>query len=593
MGNVGKKDYTITVEQKGDGKMTKKMNPEACPEVCVKDDDTLTLVRTIAKLQNGDTLQLQPRTYHFYPETAFEDSVPADDNYVGSVPCLVLFNDRKRITIDGNGAELIFHGGMIPFCFRNCEDVTIRNLTVDYASPFFAQAEILEADEKSAILRFDSAETQCAVKNRELIFYSDSDDWQVAVDRVLALEYNPITKAPEVNQPTYFACFGKEQKSNCFAHLNRYLKASRNEDGNIRLTGDFGFSHTPGNRWLCIFDTNQYHAMVLTDSRNITVEDVTLHHAPSKGIFSRNCENLTVSGLRVVMRKNSRRLLTLDAEALYCDNCRGTVSVLDSVIENTMSNGIAIRGSYGDVYKKLDSHTLVVLHEKGCRCFRPKDSIRLFDAEGTRCVSLTVKEAAAISERYTCVSFEEILPEAVSAGDLLENSSAYPDVTVENCQVGNNRPYGVVIASTGKIRIHNCTLYGMFAGLVLGFRGIPERECGAIHDAIISGNRFFNSAFAGGYPIRVLTEELQNERKEPCHRNISICGNTFQLPDRRFLAASSVENLVFRDNRYCEDKSLRAAYEEGAKDFYLKNCGITEMEEPISEKDGMGQWVSA
>ena len=65
--------------------------------------------------------------------------------------------------IDGGGAELIFHGGILPIVVDGSSDVTVKNLTIDYAAPFFSQAEIISSDRYTTVLRFDGEEFGCTV----------------------------------------------------------------------------------------------------------------------------------------------------------------------------------------------------------------------------------------------------------------------------------------------------------------------------------------------------------------------------------------------------------------------------------------------
>ncbi|MFM1534604.1 hypothetical protein ABGF38_05270, partial [Helcococcus ovis] len=43
--------------------------------------------------------------------------------------------NKNRYTIDGNEAELVFHGDVNTFLIKNCCDITIKNLTIDYYNP--------------------------------------------------------------------------------------------------------------------------------------------------------------------------------------------------------------------------------------------------------------------------------------------------------------------------------------------------------------------------------------------------------------------------------------------------------------------------
>ena len=122
-------------------------------------------IEAIKKLDDGDELILENRVYNFYPDFAFEKEYLFLTDSTSLKKCVFLLRGKKNITIDGNGAELIFHGEIVLFAVDGCENVIIKNCIVDYASPFFSQADIIEADEKHAVLKFDTSETQCGTKN--------------------------------------------------------------------------------------------------------------------------------------------------------------------------------------------------------------------------------------------------------------------------------------------------------------------------------------------------------------------------------------------------------------------------------------------
>ena len=43
--------------------------------------------------------------------------------------------DFKHFTLEGNGAEFIFHGRMLPLALLNSENCTLRNFSIDFANP--------------------------------------------------------------------------------------------------------------------------------------------------------------------------------------------------------------------------------------------------------------------------------------------------------------------------------------------------------------------------------------------------------------------------------------------------------------------------
>ena len=60
------------------------------------------------------------------------------------------------VTIEGQGAELIFYGEVIPFIFEGCRDLTVRDLSIDWARPFLSQGLVIDADESRLDLEMDA-----------------------------------------------------------------------------------------------------------------------------------------------------------------------------------------------------------------------------------------------------------------------------------------------------------------------------------------------------------------------------------------------------------------------------------------------------
>ena len=55
---------------------------------------------------------------------------------------------KKNITLDFRGATLFLHGKMQPFVFENCENVTVKNVVVEFDRSGFSEMVVLERGEK-------------------------------------------------------------------------------------------------------------------------------------------------------------------------------------------------------------------------------------------------------------------------------------------------------------------------------------------------------------------------------------------------------------------------------------------------------------
>ena len=55
----------------------------------------------------------------------------------------LVIEDWDSVTVEGSGADFIFHGTMLPVAVTGSEGVTLRNFHIDFENPHIAQARVL------------------------------------------------------------------------------------------------------------------------------------------------------------------------------------------------------------------------------------------------------------------------------------------------------------------------------------------------------------------------------------------------------------------------------------------------------------------
>ena len=55
---------------------------------------------------------------------------------------------NEDLVIEGNGAELIFHGLTVPFIFHKCDGVLVKDLTIDWERPPFSVGKVVDTGER-------------------------------------------------------------------------------------------------------------------------------------------------------------------------------------------------------------------------------------------------------------------------------------------------------------------------------------------------------------------------------------------------------------------------------------------------------------
>lgn len=564
-------------KQRGDGVTIYAKNYSALSK---DGDNTMELVEAMLALENGDILILEKKIYHLYGKFAFTKDTYISNNSSGKKRCVFLLDGKKNIVIDGNGAELIFHGYVSPFIINNCENITVKNLKIDYASPMFAQARIEEADTNHLLLDFDTCEMDCSFENNRFCFENKNDDWKQTLECVLVQEFSKSPTAPGIKQ-TYFAYTGKKRTSHFLNSMTKDVELKPLDNGKVLMKGYLTMSHNVGNWWVSTFGNRENPTIAIISSKDITVSDVTVYYTPAMGVIAQLSENITLCRFNTIPRKNSGRLISANADSTHFVSCRGKVIINDCIFTNMMDDGGNIHGTYVEYVRKISRTALlagfletpqIVEHlflEGDEVCFRSMEN-RI----------LTVKKCDFIGGKYLRIEFYEEVPD-IPKGEYIENLSGYPEVYISRVKCGNNRPHGFMLASRKKTVVEKCTFFNMSSALKIGGAGAKWHESGCVSDLTVKDCVFEHSAYAGGMALWVRREELNGKIIKDAHRNISISGNTFIMPDKRFIKAESADNLVFRDNTFVRDTSRQSVggdcKSEGA---ILENCGTVIYEAP-------------
>lgn len=546
----------------------------------------------VLALKNGETLYLGGGKYDCYPESAFTKYYAISNNDAGEKPIAFPLIGKKHITIDGGGAELMFHGKILPFAVDGCEDVVIRNVKIDYAAPFYAQAEIVEADRHHTTLRFDGKDFRCRVtKNGGFCFYSPEGDWEDRVERALTLEFAwdraHTGGVPASHKGPYFPYTGAPKDHGFLRSMYRDARLEMVDDNEIVLYAENPYVHTVGNYLVMTHSSREFPGIFLTDSKDVLLEDITLYHTAAMGVIGQCSENLKLCRVNAVPRPGSGRLLSVNADATHFVNCRGKLEMVSCRFTNMMDDACNIHGIYG-IYASQDKEkkhviTLTYGHgqQRGIAFFRPGDRLAIIDSEHTK----TVAEAVVISgELLSPTEYRLTLDREVPAPgqyDVVENLSTAPEVHLADCVCGNNRPRGFLISTAGKTVVERCTFFNMNQGIQLGGEMKDWYESGAVRDVTIRDNDFQNSAFAGGSAIYVHPSLRERGAKTPFHGKVVIEGNRFVQSSKRMLYCDLTEELIFRGNRFLCDPSLpfHPAIGETGISVNRENCGTVVIED--------------
>ena len=517
------------------------------------------------------TIRFAPGKYHFYPEGAVHKEYyisnhdQHNDRAVG-----IAIEEFKGLTIDGQGADFIFHGRMLPVSVVATEDCTLSNFSVDFATPHIAQAEVITNDPEVGIT-FRVAPWVNAQVTAEGAFIHTGEGWAFRPMWGIAFEpdtrhivYNtsdigtPVQQVTRIDERTFLAPAWKDKrlKPGTVVAMRTYERPS------------------PG--------------IFVSHARNTTLENVKMHYAEGMGLLAQMSEDITLDGFSVCLRgDDDPRYFTTQADATHFSGCKGKIRSVNGLYEGMMDDAINVHGTYLKVMERIDDHTLRARYMHGQAWgfdwgykgdkvqFVRSRTMELVGgsfttelAEITECSDASkvlsaepFKLSGAIhGSREFIIRFADALPQEISAneGYGIENLTWTPEVYFANNTIRNNRARGTLF-STPKRTVVEDNLFDHTSGTAILLCGDCNGwyETGACRDVLIRRNRFVNALtnmfqFTNGvisiYPEIPALAEQKAYFHGGTKNAIRIVNNEFDTFDHPLLYAKSVDGLQWKGN---------------------------------------------
>lgn len=506
-------------------------------------------------------LEFPQGVYHFYPTFApdFYAAITNNDNGLRRTP-FPLFG-FQGFEIDGNGSEFIFHGKMIPFMIENSANLTIKNLSINWQVPFMLEGKVVANDlsKKTFDIEVNSPHKVqyghlYVSLERENSPYEKKHGFRFAMPEGYDLQagqnilWNPVTMAPYYNTIKY--------------EVDQYrIQAEELKKGLVRITAPIkevppiGSVFVTKGAWL--FNRSS-PAFRLFKSKNLLFNNINVHHAGAMGLIAERCENITLDGFNVVLKKGEGRMITTTADATHFCNCKGQVIIRNSIFENMLDDATNIHGTYVRVNKILDDKRVAVEtyhpHQNGYLFGEIGDSVRIVENSTLQptATGLVLTNVEKINEKITILTFNKSVKGKVDLYYGIENTSWYPTALIEKNIVRNNRARGFLLSVPRKVIVRDNYISSQMSGiLVSGDLGLWN-ESGPTDSLFIENNIFENCVYGGNRAQSIISidpEFAENAKVEKTYsRNIFIRNNQIKTFDSPLLFANAVDGLVFEGN---------------------------------------------
>lgn len=500
--------------------------------------------------------------YHFQPRHADERLLYISNNDSGVKRVAFLLEGFQKFEIDGQGAQFVFRGYLLPFYIAKSEGMLLKGFSVDFERSFQSEGRILEVGDGSVDVEFGEA-FPYKVKEGALRFYGKGDDSQTEYPASLMLEFDPVRKETAFMAQDYY--LGSPA-----------IQAEEIAPGRVRVKVP-KVRATPGN--VFVFGPSQrlVPGITIEDSREITIKDVTLHNSGGMGVIAQRSGDILID--KLVVTPSQGRILSTTADATHFVNCYGKVSLINGRFENQMDDATNIHGVYVRVTRILSPTELEVqlVHwqQAGFDFLHPGLKVELVSKDSLITLGeARVKSALRLNSIYTRVELDQPIPQEVKVNDVLADSEHYPEVLVRGCTIRGNRARGMLMASRGRTMIENNVFHSPGAAILLEGDGSYWFEQAGVRDLTIRGNTFDNCNFGvWGHSTIEVGAGIKPEQRAGSryNRNITIENNTFRsFDDTPLVSAYCVDGLRFRGNRI-EKTTEYPAYRTQQKRFVISD----------------------
>ena len=483
--------------------------------------------------------------YDFWPQHAVErDYFESNTTDVNPKRLAILVEGFTGLTVDGGGSTFVFHDRMQPFTVDRSSGVTIRDVAIDWDVPLSAEAVVEAAAEDHLDLRIDDRQFPYLIENDKVVFVGEG--WKSGWWDAMEFDGRTLEVVPGTGDA---GCLGRGWKEH---------RAEALAPGLVRLHRRFGRRPAVGNVLVLRHSERDHAGLFVVDSRDVTVENVSLHASAGLGLLAQFTENLTVRGFRAVPSK-ARRVLSGHDDGVHVSNCRGLVTIERSRFHGLMDDPVNVHGTSVRIVARPAPDRLVCrfMHEQstGLGWGRPGDRVGFVEHRSMRTVGQAVLVSFEAKDRDTFeVRLDGPVPVGIREGDALENLTWAPDVTIRDNVFLSNRARGVLVSTPGRVLIERNRFESSGSAILIAGDANQWYESGAVRDVTIRGNVFGPACLSSPYQfgegiVSVFPEIPAPDPAHPFHRDIRIEGNEFHPSDYPVLYAKSVDGLTFSGNR--------------------------------------------
>ena len=446
----------------------------------------------------------------------------------------LLLKNLKNVTIDGCGSTLMMSGEMTSFVIDQCENITLKNLSIDNCNPTQTELTVKENGENYLIAEVHET-SQYKIVNGKLSWYGDG--WEF--NNGIAQSYNPVS---DLTWRSWSPMNGLKRTVEMSKNLlyMQYDKKPKVKVGTVFQMRDAIRDEVCG---------------FINRSKNVRLENVNVYYLGNFGIVCQYSNNVAFKHSNFNPKPGSGRTNAGFADFIQVSGCKGLIDIANCNFAGAHDDPINVHGTHLKVVEYVNDRTVKVrfMHHQtyGFEAFFKGDEVELVNAKTLLAVLKgKVVKANLDNPRVMTITLDRKIPADVSELEyvVMENVTWTPEVKIVGNRFSRIPTRGILLSTRRKSLIENNIFHGMqMSAILVADDAMSWFESGPVHDLTIRKNTFLEC----GGPIILIAPEYRNF-KGAVHKNITIEQNVFESthPNVTGIYAKGVDGLVIRDNYF-------------------------------------------
>jgi len=434
------------------------------------------------------------------------------------------FSGINDLIVDGHGCTLLFSGLIQPFEIKDCNNLIIKNLKVNWKRPLFSEGIVKMV--KGEILEVEVF-PEFPVKGGEPVIsfqsFSPATGHLSGVCQFTDISSLVLVAPQTVRFKAYDAKFVKTGDIVIMRHIYNYRP---------------GFN--------------------LFNCSNVRIQDVTIHALPGMGVFGTRTKDITLK--RFSVHPSGRRIMSGNVDATHFVSCTGTIEIDSCYFDGMGDDATNVHSYYYTIAEKIDARTVkaFIAHS-----FAPDEKMKDYpdagdEVEFVRKNTLFPYEKAIIvsvdfdsKKNETVIKFDRALPDNIEMTDLIANISKHAKLKFTNNTVRDIRGRGILVQTRDAIIENNRFEYCTGQGIHID-TAYPWMESVGTRDVVIRNNTFLNCGYGSTTYCDAIGIVVETECNQPyigVHRNLTIENNLIIGQSKPAFYLSCLDGAVIKGNR--------------------------------------------